>query len=357
MCNVKGEKMKTYLPIKVKSTPIRKLALIPFEKNRDSIYSGLELQYFNGQPYGTGYRVIAYRNDGFVDVYDDKSLYFMEDEQFHVTQNGLHKHVQTDIKNVNFCKVDNKQMISFDFLDMEERLISIKIEENTLRKSSPMNLLAPIGMGSKQPNYLPVFFLYEFDFIRRKNTTLLCSIGGKKIKIDKFPFPMGGQRRLYARYSNECEILEFANTDDEKLQEVELDQNNRYYDGNIEYIFARENVLQEILVHFEDHHVRFEFDKGLDISQECNGIFSIRPKEEMGYIQGEYKVIHGTQIEITMVPIAGWVAKPTSFITKKLFTPKSVFCSWSRKYSYHSIIDLNKKEIKSNWTNGNMKEK
>ena len=32
--------MKTYLPIKVKSTPIRKLALVPFEKRQDNIYSG-----------------------------------------------------------------------------------------------------------------------------------------------------------------------------------------------------------------------------------------------------------------------------------------------------------------------------
>jgi len=348
--------VKTYLPIKVKSSPIRKLAIIPFEKNPDSIYHAFELQYFNGVPYGTGYRVLAARNDGFVDVYDDKALNFMENEQFQVTENGLHKHVQTYIRNVNFCKVDNKQIISFEFFDIEKRLVSIKIEENTLKKSNSMNLLAPIGVGSKHPNYLPVFFLYEFDFIRRKNTNIICNIDGKKIKIDTFSFPMDGQSRLYARYSNESEILEFANTDDEKLQEIELDQNNSYHDGNIEYIFARENVLQEIVVYFENSHVRIDFGKGLDMSQECKGIFTIKPREKMGCLQGEYKVVPGLQTEIIIVPASGWIPKPTTFLTQKLFNSKSVFCRWSRKYSYRSIIDWKKKEIKSNWKNGNIKE-
>lgn len=348
--------MKTYLPIKVKSSPIRKIAIIPFEKNPDSIYHAFELQYFNGKPHGTGYRVLAARNDGFVDVYDDKSLNFFENEQFHVVENGLHKHIQTDIRNVNFYKGDNKQSISFEFLDLENRLISIRIEENTLRKSNSMNLLAPIGVGAKHPNYLPAFFLYEFDFIRRKKTTLLCYIGGKKIKLDTFPFPMGGQSRLFARYSNECEIIEFANTDDEKLQEIELDQNSRYYDDNIEYIFAREDVLQEIVIHFENSHVRIDFDKGLDIFRECSGIFRICPREAMGYIQGKYRVSYGTQTEIIMTPTTGWVPKPTTFITRKLFAPKSVFGSWSKKYEYCSIVDWDKKKIESEWRNGNIKE-
>ena len=194
--------MKTYLPIKVKSSPIRKLAIIPFEKNPDTIYHAFELQYFNGEPYGTGYRVLAARNDGFVDVYDDKALNFMENEQFQVTENGL----------------------------------------------------------------------------------------------------------------------------------------------------------QEIVVRFEDNHVRIAFGKGLDLSQECNGIFTIRPREQMGYIQGEYRVVQGTQTEINMVPTIGWVPKPTSLFLRTLFNQKSVFCSWSRKYEYRAIIDWNKRKITSNWQNGNIRE-
>lgn len=52
--------MKGYLPIIVKYSPIRKLAIIPFEKSPDTIYRGFELQYIDGEPYGVGYRVLAH---------------------------------------------------------------------------------------------------------------------------------------------------------------------------------------------------------------------------------------------------------------------------------------------------------
>ena len=95
-----------------------------------------------------------------------------------------------------------------------------------------MNLLAPIGYGSKNPNFLPLFFMYNFDFIRKRNTQIDCKIGNQKIIIDKFQIPMNMQFRYYARYNNYCELIEFANTDSLNLLEVEL-HNNSYIDKNI----------------------------------------------------------------------------------------------------------------------------
>ena len=127
--------MKGYLPIIVKYSPIRKLAIIPFEKSLDTIYRGFELQYIDGEPYGVGYRVLAYRNDNYVDVYDDVALNFNENEKFNVVENGLHKHIQTPINNVQFCKENNNQLISFQFVDIHDRKISVHIEEKSKKKS------------------------------------------------------------------------------------------------------------------------------------------------------------------------------------------------------------------------------
>ena len=126
--------MKIYLPVIVKDSPIRRLALIPFEKYPDTIYRGFELQFIDGEPYGVGYRVLAYRNDNFVDVYDDEALNFNENEKFNVVENGLHKHIQTQINNVRLCKVDNNQVISFEFVDIQDRKISVHIEEKKQEK-------------------------------------------------------------------------------------------------------------------------------------------------------------------------------------------------------------------------------
>ena len=215
--------MKNIIPFIVNYSPIKKLAIIPFEKKPDKIYKGFELQYIDGKPYGKGYRIVAYRKDSYVDVYDDISLQFQENEKFNVAEKGLNRHVQVAIKKAYLEKQNNCEYISFSFKDLENRKIDFYIKEFSCKKSIPMNLLAPIGYGSKNPNFLPLFFMYNFDFIRKKYTQIECKIEDKKIKIDKFFMPMNMQFRYYARYSNQCELLEFANTDSLSFVEVDLD--------------------------------------------------------------------------------------------------------------------------------------
>lgn len=348
--------MKGYIPIIVNKSPIRKLAIIPFEKSPDTVYRGFELQFIEGEPYGTGYRVLAYRNDRSVDVYDDMSLNFLVNERFNVVENGLHKHVQTKINNVQLCKVDNNQIISFEFVDIQGRIISVHIEEKGKRKSKGMNLLAPIGVGSKVPEYLPVFFMYDFDFMRKNKSVVSCNIDGKEIKIDNFPMPMNGQSRLYARYSNECELLEFANTCMSELQEIELDETNTYCDRNVEYYFDAKDMLTKIIVRFEKQSVQICFDAGLCLDKSCIGEFVIKPREQMGYIQGEYSVQRGSEETIfSMMPKSGWISKPNSFLTKLILNKNTVFCSWSKKYKYNATIDLSMGKIEASWENGNLK--
>lgn len=348
--------MKSYLPIIVNKSPIRKLAIIPFEKSLDTVYRGFELQFIEGEPYGTGYRVLAYRNDRSVDVYDDMSLNMGVNERFNVVENGLNKHVQTMINNVQLYKVDNNQIITFEFVDIQGRKISVHIEEKGKRKSKGMNLLAPIGVGSKVPEYLPVFFMYDFDFICKRKSVVSCKIDGKEIKIDNFPIPMNGQARLYARYSNECELLEFANTCMSELQEIELDEDNTYYDGDVRYCFDDKAVLTKVMVRFEKQNIQICFDAGLSLDKSCTGEFIIKPREQMGYVKGEYNVLCGNDTTIfKMVPKDGWVSKPNSFLTRLILNPKSVFCSWSKKYRYDALIHLNARKIEACWENGNLK--
>lgn len=348
--------MKTYLPIVVKCSPIRKLALIPFEKSPDVIYRGFELQFIEGEPYGKGYRVLAYRNDSYVDVYDDIGLNFLENEKFNVVENGLHKHIQTEIRNVQMCRNGNNQIISFQFIDIQNRKISVHIEENSKKTSKSMNLLAPIGVGSKAPDYLPVFFMYNFDFIRKSKSVASCNIDGKNIKIDSFLIPMNCQARLYARYSNECELLEFAGASMMQLQEVELNENNTYREENVEYIFEGKDILKKIRVYFDKQNVEICFDVGLSLDKSGVGEFTIKPREQMGYIKGEYSVqCDDNTTTFKMSPKYGWTSKPNSLLTKMILGKYSVFCSWSKRYRYEAIIDLSDRKVYASWKNGNLK--
>jgi hypothetical protein len=251
--------MKAILPFKINYSPIKKLALINFQKKPDTIYKGLELQYIDGGAYGEGYRIIAYRNDDYVDVYDDYSLAYKEDEKFDVVENGLNKHIRTHLNNVSFEKINGNVEITFTFSDLLNREISVSIIEHSNRKSIPMNLLAPVGVGSRKPYFMPVFFLYDFDFVRRSKTALSIKIDGKIIAVDKFPMPMNMQFRYFTRYSVNCHLIEFINTDYKRLVEVELDNKLSFTEDGVKYCFNSSRGLEAVNI-ADENNVNIPFD-------------------------------------------------------------------------------------------------
>lgn len=344
--------MKTRIPLWVKYSPIKKLALIPFEKNPDRLYRGFELQYIESESMGNGYRIIAYRNDNYVDVYDDTTLKFQEDETFDIVENGLNQHIQTAIHNVSFEQTEAQQHLSFSFSDLDHRKIEFSIEEKTKRKSKPMNLLAPVGLGAQKPDCMPVFFMYNFDFIRKRKTKACCTIDGKKVVLDSFPIPMNWQFRYYTRYSNECELLEFANVHADSMEEVELSETLSYTEGNVTYFFEDRNRLKSIEVNMNQSKIEIRFEPSLDMNQSGTGTFSILPRIQMGLIRGRYEVKKNQDtIELCIVPGEGWKPVPNSFITTMIMSKKSVFCCWCKQYEYRKVIDLKNQTVTSGWVN------
>ncbi len=347
--------MNVRIPFKITCSPIRQLALINFEKKPDEIYHGLELQYIEGQPYGEGYRVLAYRNDEYVDVYDDENLYFLEDETFNVAGNGLHRHVQTVISGVEFSCCGGQLLLAFSFTDIEGRTVEVSIRENTGKESTPMNLLAPIGVGSANPNFLPVFFMYDFQFVRRAKTEVVLKIGGKDIPLDKFPMPMDGQLRYYTRYSLDCQIIEFIDTGYDQMFEVETDENLCYEAGAATYRFNAEGGLEEILLKTGGEDVRIDFTPGFAL-REGSGTFGIYPGERMGEIAGIYELQSGESegsLQLFLTPSDGWKSVPTSTLSQMIMGPKSQFCCWSKRYDLRAEILPDTGAIRGIWTNNN----
>lgn len=171
--------------------------------------------------------------------------------------------------------------------------------------------------------------------------------------IDKFPMPMKMQFRYSARYSNQCELLEFANTDSLSFVEVDID-NNSYIDKNIEYIFEGSSSLSKIIVHLDDGKIDINFSPCFNMNKDTKGIFKICPKEKMGYLEGIYEINRNNdKIYIRLVPSRGWISVPNSFITKMILNPNSIFCKWSKNYEYVEEIDIQKKLVKAKWSNNN----
>lgn len=94
-----------YFPV-AKRQPISRLLLINFEKDPDAVYTAFELMYLDSKQTGSGYRVIAYRHDGYSDYYDEKSLRFDPAGNQSVTAQGVKHHLQVDLGQPHLSMLD-----------------------------------------------------------------------------------------------------------------------------------------------------------------------------------------------------------------------------------------------------------
>lgn len=354
---ISANKKTVVIPFGLKYIPMKKLAIINFEKKPDKVYIGLEMQYFDGDLYGKGYRIIAYRCDGYVDVYDDISLNYIEEETFDVTGKGLCERKRVVIENPVFQIKDGCLLVSFKFIDKNGRTITAKITEHSTQKTKGLNLLAPIGSSTENPSYLPLFFLYDFDFVRKHNTYTELIIDGKIIKQDSFPIPVPKdfQRRYYSRYTLDCQIIEFASAKSCILNEYIPDASGFVAHGLVKYQYSK-GKLQKIILEHPNHPIYIDFGLGfpdvrnLDDHKEYVDVFKINAGVDMGSLSGKYSVKkEDDTAKIQLIPTGGWSPVPNSLLTKIMFSKKSVFCNWPKTYRYTQNINIGNLYSVSNW--------
>lgn len=345
------------IPFGLKYNPMKKLALINFERDSDSVYIGLEPQFFDDDTYGKGYRIIAYRCDGYVDVYDDINLNHIEDENFDIAGKGLCERKRVVIENTMFQVENGCLQISFKFIDKNGRDIIVRIIEQTTKKTKKLNLLAPIGYSTENPSYLPLFFLYDFDFVRKHKTDVEIIIDGKKLKLDNFPVPIlkDFQKIYYTRYTTDCQMIEFANAKNCVLDEHKLNSSGLLIHKSFEYQYSK-CTLQRITLKHSSHPLSVIFNRGfpdirgLKDGTEYVDTFKITTDGTVGSISGKYFVKRsGNFVKTELSPSDGWTPVANSLLTRMLFGKKSIFCSWPKTYRYTQNININTLESTSYW--------
>ena len=116
-----GQNREVVLPLIVERAPITRLALLEFATDADPVYVGLEPQLIE-RGGKRGVRIVAYRHDGRVDVYDDLPLSPEPDDRSRVTGGGRLHYRHTDLGDP-VLEVDRqgRVRIEFAFLDAEGR--------------------------------------------------------------------------------------------------------------------------------------------------------------------------------------------------------------------------------------------
>jgi hypothetical protein len=163
------------------------MVLLDFEQ--DATYTGLEVQRLaDPDGMGEGTVVLMARRDGRTDVYFEPHLQLdpagygwvaqglagwyptaMPASEFEVTADGLQLTVQLEL-----C---------------DGRSFDLRVHERRPGAGRRFTLLAPVGHASANPTFLPVFWLPNMAFVRRKGTNVDLRIGGDRRPLTRAPVP------------------------------------------------------------------------------------------------------------------------------------------------------------------------
>lgn len=349
-----------FLPLTVRLEPVTRLALLDLEPDADPLYSGLEPQYLDR---GTeaGYRVIAYRHDGYVDFYDDLALTASPDVDSQVTGNGLANYRHTRIDGARIERDElGRARISAAFTDVIGRRIEIDLEEFSPRATVPFDLLAPVGMGSARPDYFPLFMCNDFDFLR--------TAGRHEVRIDEvshppagFPAPVPlvvqGSTRTWSKYTLDAEIISVFPTTTPPRTVTTVLGTDTVVEGETTYLFAREgtdDALERIRV--RDHEIVFSPPLSLrgdsDRGGRTTGRMSITSYPARGVIAGPYTVdTDGTSATLRIDIDEVEAPHQPDLALRGMVRALGFFSAWPRDYSYRATFDLEAGTLDGRWSN------
>ena len=350
-----------YSPFNLKISPMRRLLLIGFEKDHDETYIGLEPQWFDDPTYGTGLRVIAWRRDGYVDVYQQPAL--PTDTNFGVAAKGLADLLVRPMPNARLRISTHGVDVSFAFEDKIGREIKVEITEKSLKPTRPFNILAPVGSSSTNPASLPVFFLHDFYFVRRSHTKVKICIDGRFHRPDTFPLPLDWSRIYFMRYSGDTLLIDWCNAYTGRLSPLRCEGAYCEDSDGVSYELVERDghkAIRCMSARYGHHRVSVEFAPPVPditcLAEQTNvdGRFTITGHESVGEISGIYRVARsGNDIEVRVNPSDGWKARPKTAFLKMMFTVAKIFRNWPKTYQWTAKIRLGGSEpqyMDSSWT-------
>lgn len=356
-----------YSPFKLKISEMKHLLLINIEKDPDEIYVGFEPQIFEDKEHGKGLRVLAYRKDGYVDLYQEKSL--LGEDKLDVAGNGLGDLRKLAFQKSTFSITEYGVDLHINFRDKINREINLKIKESFLKKAKPFDLLAPIGTSSKNPMYLPVFFLYDFYFVRKKGTEVLIQIGDKVHKLDGFPILIDGNRIYFSRYGRTPVIAEFNKAENGELTPLKVEGKKAIDENGVIYTLARDEdicAIKNMRLEGCSKCIKVEFIppikeiSSIDNKELNTGEFVISSDDSIGTIAGEYTIMREKEnVKITMIPSKGWQPNEKRGVIKFIYFVAKPFQEWPKTYKWIANIKLDETKypsIRSKWERINKKQ-
>lgn len=353
-------KGKAYIPFRFRLSPIKKMAMFHFHKDPDEEYVAFELHYIDGEPYGKGFRVLAWRTDGYRDSYIEEHLTMSEDEALlSVGGKGLKERYKVTFDEVYFEQKEGQLDVGFVFSDKNDRRVALYVDEKVERNSQPLTWLPSVGNHTVEPHSMPFFFLYDFDFARKKGTEIFLSIDGVQKKIDPFAFPKDFQARFYVEFSTNTVVTNFNEAGKHRMPEVEIDEEGvASLNGKVYQYELYDDLyhLKRITLQHETHPVEVEFEPSFPNHAEVEeampkyGEFTIRPSGEAGTLNGKYNVIRqkGKAIISLNFP-ESWQTPKGANYERVINSMTPNIKTWYKTYQCTQVVDLENFDTEVTW--------
>lgn len=337
-------------PFRIQIDPMERLLLVNLENDPDSLYIGFEPQVFNDSINGTGMLVIAWRADGYVDVYHQPGLN-PDPGKYDIAGKGLKNKVCSPLHKAFFRVEEQGVQAWFSLEDIWGRTIEVGISESNSTKRKPFGLLAPMGQAATQPSAMPVVLLHDFYFVRQKNTEIIVRIDGTEHKPDKLPIPLDRRRMYFARYSPDPLIATLNPAFSGILQPLAVtDPIVAGIDNTLCIMESNHGIwgLKKMEIAHAQHNLTLAFEPAFpDImlladQQELTGKFTLAGHRSTGRIAGTYLIRKdGHKVGIQLHPGKGWKPRAAGKASLRfLYTVAGVFRNWPKSYLWTAEVDL-----------------
>lgn len=350
-------------PFNFVNDPIDRLLLINFEKDPDNYYIGFEPQVYNDPLLGSIHLIIGWRHDGKVDIYHP-GTFRPDPKKYDIAGDGAANIISTELDIAFFEINDLGVHAHYRFTDLYQRPVEIIISEANHKKRKPFGLLAPMGDAASKPSAMPLIFLYDFYFVRRKHTTFSIMIGGRYHQPDKLPMAMDWAKMYFTRYSPSPHIVMFNPAFDGIISSVQLQENMTEIKDDVQHISIEwmngAPCIQSITIHNRIHPLTISFTPSfpsvcnLEQNTFMTGNFKISGHPSTGNLEGVYAVKSGIdEISISVDPSKGWKPNINKFSLAFMYKIAGVFTKWPKTYKWDAVLtrsDENSWKMKSEWT-------
>ena len=350
-----------YSPFNLRLDYMKRLLLINIQRDPDSVYLGFEPQVFDDPVNGHGLIVIAWRLDGRVDVYHQPTV-TLKPANYEFVGKGLADLIERPFSNAHYEVGAHGVNLQVAFEDKLGRSIALHVVEQNEHPRQPFSLLAPFPSGSDKPFSLPLVLLYDFYFVRLKETQVEIVIEGQRHQPDTLPVPVDGTRMYFMRYSTDPFILHWNPNFAGALPALHPTGPGSLTTGDTIYDLIQNGDRFEIgglRPTDQRHAVHIAFTPAfpdvanLQDGAQVSGTFHIDLEKSMGTIDGTYHVQrrgHGVKIELH--PAEGWQPGVRQWSVRFMFFVIKLFKQWPRTYRWTATLDLSQPgapQLHSHW--------